>query len=289
MLTGGCLCGDVAWELDAAPAWMTHCHCSRCRKAHGTAFSTFVGSRSSAFRWTRGEGSVRGFSSSDLLRRTFCARCGSKLPVRWQDEVQLPAATLEGELGVRPSKHIFVASKAPWHEIRDALPQHAGSGSSDPELPTQRHTEPAPGVVRGACLCGAIAFECDAPLAGADITSCHCTRCRRGRAAAHASNTFVALARFRWLRGAERLRSYKIPEAARFTQAFCADCGAPLPNVQTAFGRVVIPCGAFEDDPGVREARHIFVSSRAAWFEIAGELPRFAEYAAPPAAPSAPA
>jgi hypothetical protein len=287
MHTGSCLCGDVAWEVSAPFEWMTHCHCSLCRKAHGTAFSTFVGVDAKAFRWTRGEAGVRGFASSSVLTRTFCGRCGTKLPVRWQSEVQIPAATLDGDLGVRPGRHIFVASKAPWHEIRDALPRHAGSSSSDPELPTRRHTELAPGVVQGACLCGAIAYACDAPLTGGDITSCHCSRCRRARAAAHASNLFVALASFRWLRGEERLRSYKIPEAQRFTQFFCGDCGAPQPGVNPALGRVVIPCGSLEDDPGVREARHIFVSSRAAWFEIAGELPQFAEYAPPPFPPVA--
>jgi len=167
MITGSCLCGDIAWEVAQQPAWMTHCHCSLCRKAHGTAFSTFVGVPASAFRFTRGEASVRGFASSSALERTFCPRCGSKLPVRWQDEVQMPAASLDGALGAKPSKHIFVASKAPWHEIRDALPQHAGSGSSDPEFPTRRHSEPAPGVSRGACLCGAVGFEIDTPLTGA--------------------------------------------------------------------------------------------------------------------------
>jgi hypothetical protein len=284
---GSCLCGDVAWEIATAPAWMTHCHCSLCRKAHGTAFSTFAGVPASAFRWARGESGVRSFASSDVLSRTFCGRCGSKLPVSWRDVVHVPVGTLDGDLAARPRRHLFTGSKAPWHEIHDALPQQRGSGGSDPELPTRRHTEPAPGVVRGACLCGAVAFECDAPLTGGDITSCHCSRCRKARAAAHASNTFVSGASFRWLRGEQRLRSYKVPEAARYTQFFCGDCGAPQPNVQTAFGRVVIPCGAFEDDPGVREARHIFATSRAAWFEIAGELPQFAEYAPPPAPPIA--
>jgi len=284
MTTGSCLCGEIAWEASAPVEWMTHCHCSLCRRAHGTAFSTFAGVKARAFRWTRGEAGVRSFASSSALERTFCARCGTKLPVRWQDEVQMPAGTLEGDPGIRPSKHIFVGSKAPWHTIRDALPQHAGSSSGDPELPSRRHTEPAPDLVRGACLCGGIAYECDAPLTGGDITSCHCTRCRKARAAAHASNTFIALASFRWLRGDERLRSFRVPEAERFTQFFCGDCGAPQPNVQRAFGRAVIPCGSFEDDPGVREARHIFVSSRAPWFEIADELPQFAEYAPPPRA-----
>jgi hypothetical protein len=37
----------------------------------------------------------------------------------------VPAGSIDGDPGVRPALHIFVGSKAPWFEIRDALPQHA--------------------------------------------------------------------------------------------------------------------------------------------------------------------
>jgi hypothetical protein len=33
--------------------------------------------------------------------------------------------TLVDDPGIRPTFHIFVGSKAPWHEITDALPQYA--------------------------------------------------------------------------------------------------------------------------------------------------------------------
>jgi hypothetical protein len=283
MTTGSCVCGEVAWEVSAPLSWMTHCHCSRCRKAHGTAFGTYAAAHARAFRFTRGAASLRSFPSSPALTRTFCARCGSKLPVHWEDEVHMPAGTLDGELGVRPSRHLFVASKAPWHTIHGLLPQEPGSASpSDPELADARVTDPAAGRVRGGCLCGAVAFEMDGPLTGGGITSCHCSRCRKARGSAHGSNLFVGLAHFRWLRGEDRLRSYKIPEAARYTQVFCGACGSPQPNASPARGAAVVPCGSLEDDPGVREQRHIFVSSKAAWFDIAGELPQFAEYPPPP-------
>jgi hypothetical protein len=282
MVSGRCLCGDVAWEVAAPFEWMTHCHCSICRKAHGTAFGTYVGVSADGFRWKRGESSVRSFASSDGNARTFCGRCGSKVASRWRGGVSIPAGTLDGDIGVRADGHVFAGSKAPWHEIRDALPRHEASSSGGPVFATKRATEPAPGVVRGACLCGGVAYELDGPLEGGGITSCHCTRCRKARAAAHASNLFVALEHFRWLRGEARLHSYKVPEAQRFTQFFCGDCGAPQPFANPARGSAVIPCGSLEDDPGPREARHIFVSSKAPWFEIAGELPQFAEYPPPP-------
>jgi len=42
MTRASCLCGDVVWELDGPFELMSHCHCSRCRKAHGAAFATYV-------------------------------------------------------------------------------------------------------------------------------------------------------------------------------------------------------------------------------------------------------
>ena len=45
MVTGSCLCGDVAWAVSGPLELMSHCHCSMCRKAHGSAFATYVGAR----------------------------------------------------------------------------------------------------------------------------------------------------------------------------------------------------------------------------------------------------
>ena len=42
MLTGSCLCGAVAYEVDAPAGPIVHCHCSTCRKTHGAAFSTVM-------------------------------------------------------------------------------------------------------------------------------------------------------------------------------------------------------------------------------------------------------
>ena len=63
-------------------------------------------------------------------------------------------------------------------------------------VPTERPAldPPPPGVVRGSCLCGDVAFE----LRGKPLrmTNCHCSRCRRGRSAAHATNLVYPLDAF---------------------------------------------------------------------------------------------
>jgi hypothetical protein len=264
---------------------MAHCHCTMCRKAHGTAYATFVTFAADRFRWVRGEAGIRRYESSPGSFRAFCGRCGAKLPAR-EPFAYAHAAPLVGELGVRPSAHMFAPAKAPWHTITDTLEQlETFPGGGGTPLPTPRHTEPAAGKIRGSCLCGAAAYEIDGPLHGGGIISCHCSRCRAGRAAMHGSNFVVPPELFRWLRGADVVATWKVPDAARYTQSFCTICGSILPYPKDS-PRRMIPAGTLDDDPGVREAFHIFVGSRAPWEEIPGDQPQFAEY--PPGDFSAP-
>ena len=279
MLHGSCLCGEIAFEIDGVATRMSHCHCSMCRKTHGSAFGSFVWVPDASFRWLRGEEKFRSRDSSPGTPRRFCPRCGSSVPGAPYAGVRyVPAGLLDDDPKPGQAEHVFVASKAPWHEIADGLPRFdeypPGFGAG---VSTARATEPAPGVVRGACLCGAVAYEIDSPLEGV-IVCCHCSRCRKARAAAHATNFFAPMAHFRWLRGADRVDSHKVPEAERFTQAFCRDCGSPVPRANPVSQRVVIPAGSFEDDPGVREGAHIFVKSKAPWYAIHDALPQYSEY-----------
>ena len=55
MATGTCLCGNIKFRLDGPFQMMMHCHCSRCRKHHGSAFATFVGAPATGFEWLRGK------------------------------------------------------------------------------------------------------------------------------------------------------------------------------------------------------------------------------------------
>jgi hypothetical protein len=107
------------------------------------------------------------------------------------------------------------------------------------------------------------------------VNHCHCSRCRKVRGTANATNLVVPSSGFQYVRGTELLVSYKIPEAKNFTHVFCKVCGASMPRVDEGRSIAIIPMGAFDDDPGVRAERHIFVDSKAPWDEITDDLPRF--------------
>ncbi len=276
MPTGTCLCGNVQFRLDGPFQMMMHCHCSRCRKHHGSAFATFVGAPAAGFEWLRGRVEIATWSAPNGYPRFFCPTCGSVTPAP-DDSSELrfvPAGNLVEDCGARPEMHIFAASKAPWHEITDHVHQCAAApdGYPDPNLPADVRTH-APGKIAGSCLCDAIRFEVDgAPLL---MVNCHCSRCRRGRSAAHASNVFVALDQLRWTRGAEHVKVFDLPGAERFGINFCDICGSAMPRNSPKIGRANIPGGSLDTDPGIRPGYHIFVGSKAPWYEITDALPRF--------------
>ena len=128
MVRGSCLCGAVRYEIRGALGPMSHCHCAMCRKAHGAAFGTYSRVRRSDFALLAGAERIRAFRSSAKVTRTFCDTCGSTL--QWitddrPDALDVAIGTLDDDPGIRPSLHIFTASKAPWFEITDGLPQRA--------------------------------------------------------------------------------------------------------------------------------------------------------------------
>ena len=122
----------------------------------------------------------------------------------------------------------------------------------------------------GSCLCGTVRFE----LVGEPLlfVNCHCSRCRRGRSSAHASNLFFLPEQIRWLRGEDNVTAYKVPKAERFAVNFCNTCGSAVPRLVAEIGRVNVPGGSLDSDPGVAPSAHIYVGSKAPWFEISDAL-----------------
>lgn len=127
MSKGRCLCGALSYELDGPFSAMIHCHCSMCRKHHGTGFGTFAAAPIAGFRWISGEERVVRYQSSTNGVRSFCGVCGSAGPMLMPQRgiAAAPAASLEGELGIKPQRHFFVADKAPWFDITGPVPQFA--------------------------------------------------------------------------------------------------------------------------------------------------------------------
>ena len=127
ILGGECYCRAVRYEVADEFVYALNCHCSNCRRTTGSAFKPFAGIERSKFRVVAGEGS-RMIYGDDLTHDAHCGRCGSLLysMVRAGQWVHVAMGTLVDAPTIRPTAHIFVGSKAPWHEIADNLPQYQG-------------------------------------------------------------------------------------------------------------------------------------------------------------------
>ena len=124
MLAGKCECGAVRYSVADEFLYASNCHCSRCRAATGSAFKPFAGIEREKLQITNGADGLL-IVGEETLNDTRCAACGSLLfsVVREGAFVHVALGSLVDVPSMRPTKHIFVGSKAPWFEITDDLPQ----------------------------------------------------------------------------------------------------------------------------------------------------------------------
>ena len=130
---GSCLCGAVRLRASDPFLDMLHCHCSDCRKTHGAAFATSIGVARERFVVVEGKKDLRTFEAPSGTRRSFCARCGAKVAIdndAW-DAVYVPASIFDTPFPHRPQMHMYVRSRAPWHEIHDDLPRWEAGPDDD--------------------------------------------------------------------------------------------------------------------------------------------------------------
>ena len=128
---------------------------------------------------------------------------------------------------------------------------------------------------RGSCLCGTVQFESNGPLEAID--HCHCSMCRRSHGAAFATYGRVSKANYRITSGEEHLKDYASSDVV--TRSFCDRCGSSLLFQHSAMPDFnFIPVGTLDDDPGARPEAHIFVGSKASWYEIMDDLPQHEAY-----------
>lgn len=126
-LAGGCLCGAVSYRVPDAFAYAANCHCADCRRATGSAFKPFAGISQTALRIVGGAGDLLRYGNPEENHDVHCRHCGSLLySVVGGGRVHVALGSLHDAPSIKPRAHIFVADKAPWYDITDALPQYGG-------------------------------------------------------------------------------------------------------------------------------------------------------------------
>jgi hypothetical protein len=124
-LAGRCFCGAVHYAVADEFVYAANCHCSNCRRATGSAFKPFAGIERDKLVVCEGEDNLVIFGDENGSD-THCKVCGSLLYslVRAGAFVHVAMGTLVDDPTIRPTKHIFVGSKAAWFTITDDLPQY---------------------------------------------------------------------------------------------------------------------------------------------------------------------
>ncbi len=125
--TGGCICGNVRYDVSGEPKRITICHCVWCQRRTGSAFGVEVvfdknqinitGQSLSSYRHVSDE-------SGRWLEQHFCSECGSNIGL-----------TLEAVPGIRsisagsfddsswlesaeyPRRHVYTRSARSWTDI----------------------------------------------------------------------------------------------------------------------------------------------------------------------------
>ena len=130
-LRGKCYCGAVCYTVADEFLYAMNCHCSDCRRTTGSAFKPFAGIERAKLVVTEGQDKLQIFGEADG-NNTHCRLCGSLLysVVRDGAFVHVAMGTLVDDPTIRPTKHIFVGSKAPWFNITDDLPQFEGHAAA---------------------------------------------------------------------------------------------------------------------------------------------------------------
>ena len=121
-ITGRCLCGRVRFQVSEPLLEAEYCHCKRCQRRTGTTASASALTAPGTFRVTEGEELLGAFKPDDGWHDYFCRECGGHLYGQSHEDPRLicvPMGAIDGDPGVRPAFHQFVAYAAPWDPLPD--------------------------------------------------------------------------------------------------------------------------------------------------------------------------
>jgi hypothetical protein len=128
--------------------------------------------------------------------------------------------------------------------------------------------------LRGGCMCGGVAYSVSDQLLYA--MNSQCSKCRRTTGSAFKPIAGVAVKNFDIIAGQDELFRHGDPSMASMTciAGPAARSSIPgLPKKNTV--KVHVPMGTLVDPPSMKPSMHIFVGSKAPWYDILDGLPQF--------------
>lgn len=128
-------------------------------------------------------------------------------------------------------------------------------------------------LLTGKCLCGQVEYSVEDGFAYA--LNCHCSSCRRATGSAFKPFAGIERTKLQITRGSEGLLTYG---GALAHDVHCGKCGSLLYSVVREGEFVHVTLGTLVEEPSIRPSAHIFVGSKAPWFNITDSLPQHQEF-----------
>lgn len=123
IVNGGCACGVVRYQVEGQPSNSMICHCQTCRRVSAAPVVAWVTFDNSSFAIVKG--TLSEYSSSDPVRRTFCAACGTPLTYRHKDNaatIDVTTCSLDEPGMFPPTHHSWLSHDIAWVRFGDDLP-----------------------------------------------------------------------------------------------------------------------------------------------------------------------
>ena len=128
-------------------------------------------------------------------------------------------------------------------------------------------------MLRGSCLCGAIAYE-SAALSSA-IGLCHCRTCQKAHASAYAPTARTPRATFKWTKGTDLVTAFEsTPGKNRW---FCPRCGTHLMAEWHDKDQVILRVGSLDTPLDQKPVVHIWMSHANPMLEAPDGIPKLPE------------
>ncbi|MEP1207389.1 MAG: GFA family protein [Rhizobiaceae bacterium] len=126
LATGGCLCGQVRYEVDGKALGSMLCHCRMCQRYSGAPMLEGTTFPAEAFIVTKGKLQV--YQSSEIAERSFCGSCGSPILYQgrigyWTKWVVVTTGSFDDPAKFPPTYHLGIESQLPWARFLDELPK----------------------------------------------------------------------------------------------------------------------------------------------------------------------
>lgn len=128
-------------------------------------------------------------------------------------------------------------------------------------------------TLAGKCVCGAVHYAVADAFGYA--VNCHCSLCRQATGSAFKAFASIERDKLCVTKGEDSLLLFG-DEKNNDTR--CKVCGSFLYSVVQDGSFLHVAMGTLVDDPTIRPTAHIFVGSKAPWFQITDDLPQFEEY-----------